>query len=345
MSSAAPMPELNARFERTEGWIGADGAYSAALSAERTLWLFSDTWVGTVRNGSRTNATIINNSIGVQTGNGDNGRLEFVFKQREDGSPDALITPADGRGWFWLQAGIEHRGKLYVFLSQVEKTADPGVFGFRHIGQWLGVISNPYDNPASWNIKQQKLPFAIFTGRRHLAFGAAVLRKGEEIYVYGTDDDLTVPVRNRRLVVAKVPSADLEHFSRWRFYYNGDWQSGSTKLSPLADHVATECSVTYLPAFQRYVLVYNENGLSDRILVRTAADPAGPWSTPSLAYTCPEMKQDARVFCYAAKAHPSEADDDEIVLSYVANSFDFSHAVADARLYWPRFVRLNFRFE
>src|SRR5438105_2357005 len=52
---AKPAPELNALFEHTDGWTGADGAYSVALSPRRILWLYSDTWVGQVRDGKRTN--------------------------------------------------------------------------------------------------------------------------------------------------------------------------------------------------------------------------------------------------------------------------------------------------
>ena len=59
VKSAAPAPELDALFQRADGWIGADGAYSVALSPQRTLWLFSDTWVGKVRDGRRTDATIV----------------------------------------------------------------------------------------------------------------------------------------------------------------------------------------------------------------------------------------------------------------------------------------------
>jgi hypothetical protein len=53
------------------------------------------------------------------------------------------------------------------------------------------------------------------------------------------------------------------------------------------------------------------------------------------------MERDKRIFCYAAKAHSSQGSDDELVLSYVANSFDFWQVVADARLYWPRFVSVK----
>src|SRR5262245_40490953 len=41
---AQPDEKLNRLFERTSGWIGADGAFSVSLSDDRSLWLFSDTW-------------------------------------------------------------------------------------------------------------------------------------------------------------------------------------------------------------------------------------------------------------------------------------------------------------
>ena len=100
VKSAARVPELDALFARTEGWIGADGAYSVALSSGRTLWLFSDTWVGEIREGRRTGATIVNNTVGVQETLGE--PVTYTVARDGAGKPSALIVPADGRGWFWL---------------------------------------------------------------------------------------------------------------------------------------------------------------------------------------------------------------------------------------------------
>src|SRR5215468_1196610 len=122
VKSAAPAPDLEALFQRADGWIGADGAYSVALSSKRTLWLFSDTWVGKVRDGRRTDATIVNNSVAVQEGSG--GRAAFTIARGPDGKPAALFVPPDGHAWFWLQAGVADRGRLSLFLNQVEKTDD-----------------------------------------------------------------------------------------------------------------------------------------------------------------------------------------------------------------------------
>jgi len=92
VKSAAPAPDVDALFDRADGWIGADGAYSIALSPKRTLWLFSDTWVGKIRNGRRTDATIVNNTVGVQEG--AVGRVTFSIARGPDGKPMALVTPA-----------------------------------------------------------------------------------------------------------------------------------------------------------------------------------------------------------------------------------------------------------
>lgn len=37
------------------------------------------------------------------------------------------------------------------------------------------------------------------------------------------------------------------------------------------------------------------------------------------------------------------AASDELVISYVANAFDWGKVINDPRLYWPRFVRVKVR--
>ena len=131
----------------------------------------------------------------------------------------------------------------------------------------------------------------------------------------------------------------MEDFAAWRFYRDGRWDGDFRTATRLVKGMASECSVTYLPGFKRYVLVYTEGGLSARNS-RSTASPWGPWSAATVLYQCPESGWDKRIFCYAAKAHPTLAGGDEAVISYVANSFDFWQVAADARLYWPRFIRV-----
>src|SRR5512135_69971 len=43
------LPRYESLFQRTSGWTGGDGAYSAALGNDRFLWLFGDSLIGEVK--------------------------------------------------------------------------------------------------------------------------------------------------------------------------------------------------------------------------------------------------------------------------------------------------------
>ena len=126
---AKPLPELDAKFRRVDGWVGGDGAFSVATSDKRTLWLFSDTWVGTVRDGKRKNVAMVNNTIGIQDGNGADAKITFAIAKDADNKPGTLFVPPDGKGWFWIFAGYHADSKLHVFLPRLEKAAGPAAFG------------------------------------------------------------------------------------------------------------------------------------------------------------------------------------------------------------------------
>jgi Domain of unknown function (DUF4185) len=337
VKSAAPAPDLDALFERADGWIGADGAYSVALSPKRILWLFSDTWVGKIRDVRRTDATIVNNTVGVQGGVGE--RVTYSIARGPDGKAAALIVPSDGRGWFWLQAGVADGSRLLLFLNQVEKTDDNSVFGFRSVGLWLGTVANADKPPESWRVEQVKMPNAVFSTDRMLAWGAAVLRVGDYLYVYGTDERRGKGPPNRQMVVARVPAAAVGTFAAWRYFRDGVWIEDARNASYLAGDIASDYSVT--PFGKGYLAICTEKGLSPRIAGRIADRPWGPWSAPAVLYECPEMSRDKRLFCYGAKAHPTLSSGQDLVVSYVVNSFDFWQVAREARLYWPRFVRVR----
>lgn len=335
-----PAPEMEALFQQTNGWIGGDGVYSVALTPERTLWLFSDTWIGKVRDNKRIKPTLVNNTLAIQDGRGPNTKLQFIVRSNANNRPAAFVTPEDQHGWFWLQSGACLNSRLFFFMAQIEKTDAPGVFSFRQCSQSLAVVTNPLAPLFDWHIEQKKLPWVDFTSEHSINFGAADLVDGGFLYVYGTDDEFHSQRSERYLTVARVPTSSVADFSTWRFYAEGQWLTDSHHATKMLGGLATEFSVSYLPKIARYLLVYTDHGLSPKILIRTARHPWGEWSAATTVYRCPEMSRDKRIFCYAAKAHPSQGTDDALMISYVANSYDVGQVIADASLYWPRFVRV-----
>ena len=108
-------------------------------------------------------------------------------------------------------------------------------------------------------------------------------------------------------------------------------------------NVGSEFSVSWLPALGEYAAVYSE-GIGGRILVRLSPTQTGPWGEAFEIYRCPEMGWSPKVFCYAAKAHPElTSAPNELVITYAANSWNFWDLFNDARLYWPRFLRVTLK--
>jgi hypothetical protein len=335
-------PEWDALFQRESGWIGADGNYSIPLNRDTTLWLFSDTFVGRVKEGKRLDARMINNSIALQRAT---NAPEFFYGTTTNGQPASFITPEHGspRGYFWLAHGIRTARGLYFFMQRVVTVQSGTPFGFKVQDDWLAEVANPDAPPPQWRITQTQVPFTEVLEKGALIFGGAVLRKGEYVYVFGGDsrpkaEKASAP---NGLVLARVPEKQLADFRQWRFLADGVWQGDYMQLTPVFSNVGSEFSVSWLPGRKEYTAVYSE-GIGGNILVRLAPGLTGPWGNPIQVFRCPEMDWPTKAFCYAAKAHPELATaPDELLITYAANAWDFWDLFKDARLYWPRFVRVN----
>ena len=173
--------------------------------------------------------------------------------------------------------------------------------------------------------------------------GGAVLAEGKYVYIFGGDsrpETKQAGVPNG-MVVARVPAADMADFKQWRFLAKGVWQKDCQKVTSVFPDVGSEFSVSWVPARKAYAAVYIE-GISGKIVVRLAPALAGPWGAPVEVYRCPEMGWKAKAFCYAGKAHPElTRAPDELLITYAANAWDFWDVFKEARLYWPRFVRVK----
>ena len=172
-------------------------------------------------------------------------------------------------------------------------------------------------------------------------FGSAVLRVADWNYIYGIEEPAKFIGAARRMLVARVPVGKFEDFSAWTFWEGAAWGADFRKARGVVGGMGAEYSVDFVPSLKRFVLVTTENGLSDKIVARTAVEPWGPWSEARVIYKCPEVGLSPRVFCYAGKARVVPGGAGELLVSHAFNSHDFWEVVRDARLYWPRFVRVR----
>lgn len=339
--SASPAPELDALFQRTEGWIGADGDYSIRLDHNRVLWLFSDTFVGSVVGGRRVDTTMINNSAAIQR-QGANDFVEFFYKADPSSVPQSFVTPDEAEGYYWLFSSTLTSEGLYLFLLRVVPDDRNPAFPFRLTGMSLGQVTDPSASPDRWHISQRRVPFTRFGPDESVFFGSATLNVGGYVYVYGLKSARKDGGKTSAMSVARVQEDSFGDFTAWRFLANGKWGCDFEQCDALISPMPTEFSVSYLPGVERYVTVYTEGGIFGIIAVRLAPKPEGPWSDPIRVYDCPDKNWHEKAYCYAAKAHPELATaPDELVVTYACNSTNFPDLFSDARLYWPRFVRVK----
>ena len=332
-SKASPAPDYDAQFRRTSGWVGADGTYSVPMPDGSTVWLFSDTFLGDVLpDGRRAPGTaFVNNTVAHQKAP---GQVEF-FNGGSHEQPEALFTPPDGKGWFWLHDAVASGdGKVHVMLGQFDRTPDGGALGFEAIGGWLAQMEMAEGGPRVSGY--QKLPHfqKAAPGQPSIFFGTSMMRDGDHLYVYGVRDHAFT----KEAVLARVKPEQVGQSDTWEFFDGEGWSANMEQAKPVANDVSVEQSV-HKTAKGDFAMIAQGGGISANVVVRRAPRPEGPWSEPEIVYVAPENQgQDVT---YNAKAHPELSDSRGLLVSYNVNTLDWDRNLADGHIYRPRFIRLQ----
>lgn len=358
--SVAAAPEWSNLFKRTQGWFGADGIFSVPMTGvdrnnnagnKVTLLLFSDTFTGVVKDGKPVPGyAMVNNSIAFITNNDPDPRnICFYVKADTHGKPVSLFTPLTSTAarpqLFWLGDGFvnqELANQLYIFAYKVERTG-PGAFDF--ITPEVSLIAIPKDRqPPFSGARQIPTPLHVRSsvwGEGNFGSGVWVNTRWAGAptpdgytYVYGCVG------KAKNLVAARVKPKDIENWSQWRYWNGNGWSKNRDELKPLVQGVSDELSVTPLPD-GRFLLIFQVMGLSDKVGMRIADSPVGPFGDLQEIWSAPEWKEG--LWCYNAKAHFNLSKPGELLISYNTIKDDFWNAIkSDATIYRPRFIRLKF---
>lgn len=332
VGSGEPWPEADALFHQDPRWLGGDGAASCALSDDRVLWLFGDSFVAKTPAHVRTESALVRNTVAIQTGRDPtSATMAFAWTTEPDGDPGPVF-PNVGETWHWPGACARlPEGPLLVFLM-VQRPSEGGL-GFASAGFRVARIDDPDAPVAAWKPVVIDPPEAL----RARSVGSALVLRGDRLLALETVGD----AHEGKLVSFATAALAAGTWGDWAAFDGDAYRPGAGGTTVL-DDAGAEAS---LHPWRGVWLHAASRGFgATTIAIRTAPTPEGPWSDPTDVYRPPESDGPAP-FVYAAKTHPELAPlDGTLAATYATNSFTFADLFTETgakTLYWPRFVRLR----
>jgi len=330
-------------FPYEQGWLGADGAYSIPLVADKSLWLFGDTFVGNPAATLRAHSTaMVRNSIGISTCEPEKPcTIRYYWRDSDGSKARSFFDTGKDDVWYWPLDGILDGKTLYLSLMVVRNrpgASSKDVLGFEVDGtKWVSV-TNLSAPPEQWKVSEKDL-----TGGDMLP-GVSIAADGRFLLLYTR---ITEAQGKGYMTVLRVPHSEIaDPASHWEYLgRDSTWRPGRPHGDALhvIDQPISEMSVRYHPQWKEWVAISTGPGtISNHIVARIAVAPTGPWSEPITIFQFPEMSQnsDRDTFCYAAKEH-IEFEDSNLVVTYACNSFSFEKVVNNMAIYRPQVVVLR----
>jgi len=317
---------LEAYGDSSTGWTGSDGAYSVPLPDGRVIWLFGDTFLGTVNpdHSRPPGSPMVHNTAIVQDGT----QLTTLYSGTH-AQPGPWVSPPDGIGWYWPSDGTVEGNNLRVFLSQFIRTG-PGGWDFLQVATHVATLSLP--DLQFTSITPMAAGYVKTWRGTYVSFGVAIMEDDLYTYLYGVED---VPY-NKYCHVARAQAGNV--LGPWEFFNGTGWTDDSQHSVRILDGIADSYSVT--KTSKGYILIAQDHGIGKDIRIYQAAHPTGPWGSGSVLYSTPESGGD--LYTYAAMAHPEFSGPDDLLISYDVNSFVFKDVFTNVNNYRPRFIRATF---
>ncbi|MBA3714236.1 MAG: DUF4185 domain-containing protein [Pyrinomonadaceae bacterium] len=201
----------------------------------------------------------------------DPEKIVLDFHKGEDGKWLPPRVPGIEQGAFEIPSGgVSVAGTMYV------------VFTTDHTNKTVmgrSVLASSADDGRSFR--------ALYDLSRDKFINVSICLADGWLYIYGSGE-----YRESSVCLARVRPGDLGDRSKLRYFAGtgpdgqARWAEREANATPLFRHdVVGEFSVAYLEPVKRYVMLYNHNVGDPRgIIMRSAADPSGPWSEGTVIF-------------------------------------------------------------
>jgi len=336
------------QFPLKDGWFGGDGDVSVPINATTTLFIFSDTWVGTKNQQSRmeTGMGMVSNSVAVETciPNGETN-VKYFWNNMHSENPEPIFKTYTERYKYWVPGAFMINDNLYVLLEKVGSKlgASPNeIFNFSLLGYTLAKISNPADVPDKWNIEYIPLPDF---GNPFMAIGPHV-KVDNYIYFFISRYDKAQVLVRKQLDFIDNTEKPFEYFA-----LNKTWKEGlDTNDMDTIVNGFRSTTVNYHPEMKQWVMICDIKFMDNKIKMRTAPALTGPWSDEIDIYEIPEVtpgnsSYTESNFCYLPRECIQNYDSKKhmMLLTYDINNPDFSKINANPKIYTPKVITIQLK--
>jgi len=343
---AAPSPAtIDSTFDgyvtqNGPGWTGGDGTYSLALPDGTNLFMWSDSYIGTVDPATRkrrgylftahNSLTILNQTTGSWTTVGYPPKKSSYF------------VPTNKSDWFWIGDGNVTQPTAGVYKIKIMLLEWTGFF--KLVGHSVATLSWP-----SLSIDSVQPVTALDTSTE---WCVRIMPVGALYYIYGLKDSGSIKVP----YLARTNSINnLTNALKWQFWNatQNKWltgQANATALNGVAS-ITPEYSVNEMTySAGTFYLMTGMDPLSppfplwNAVTTYYSCSPQGPWSNKTTVYTTPEAGANGcktgTLVTYNPKAHMEFTNSNGILVSYNVNANTGSDLVC-ADDYKPRFIRMQ----
>jgi hypothetical protein len=350
-ASAEPDPAaLNAQWAAYSNhascadWAGGDGVSAIRLNSSQLAWFFSDTYLGPASptGGFSHLSGFMHNSLVVQTKTGTGSTFVTLTgggacpgPGRPGDAAPVVGPPPTASGVsadrYWEEDGIRTGGTIVKFYNHylggtVPYVPDGTVIATFGVGK-LGSAGQAHQYGGVARPDLITLPtYTPPAGGTPILWGASLLRRGNTVYIYGTQSPkLSDP--GHVLYLARVPVSRLTTFSAWQFYAGaGTWSAAQSDARPMQAGTQAASGFSVVQTRGRYWLIQAATAeVAPDIDAYPARTPWGPFDFTAgrLLYRDPAIGLDAahdyRIL-YEARTEPALSTRNTLVISYNVNS-------------------------
>jgi hypothetical protein len=223
-------------------------------------------------------------------------------------------TAQKGKFWpcFWPGAGFQEGDTVYIYLTEMQKTVQGGMWGFEAIGQYWAKLRFPEMKVAGY----VKLP--SFSG---IYFWCGFVKDERNGFTYAFGDKQHFTASD--VYVARFPTKDPE--IPWLFWDGKNWNSDVTNAAIIARGAST--SVNVCKVKDKFLLTTSQFSVAcdqgREIYISVSDSPTGPFSPRKRIFKVDDAVNGHHPFFYSPVAHPEFINaGNELLITYCINGYE-----------------------